>query len=134
MANAMYSLAKQEFLRGEQAYQTDLYRVVLIDTAVYTFSAAHTSYDDIASAVIGTESGLLTSKTTAAGVGGAANTTFPSVATAASVEALVVFLDTGTSADDVLICYIDDASAGLPVTPNGTDIDVNWASLEIFAI
>ena len=50
--------------------------------------------------------------------------TFTSV-TGASIEAIVLYKDTGTDATSPLIAFIDTAT-GLPITPNGGDIIVTW--------
>jgi hypothetical protein len=83
--------------------------------------------------VVGTESSALASKTFTNGTFDAADITFTAVS-GATVEAIVLFLDTGTAANDKLICYIDSASAGLPVTPNGGDINVVWNGSGIFSL
>ena len=62
-----------------------------------------------------------------AGSGGAADAndvTFTSV-TGASIEAIVLYKDTGTDSTSPLIAFIDTAT-GLPITPNGGDIIVTW--------
>jgi len=50
--------------------------------------------------------------------------TFTSV-TGASIEAIVLYKDTGTDSTSPLIAFIDTAT-GLPITPNGGDIIVTW--------
>jgi hypothetical protein len=40
----------------------------------------------------------------------------------------VLYKHTGSDATARLIAYIDTASSGLPVTPNGGDIVVQWDS------
>ena len=45
--------------------------------------------------------------------------------TGASIEAIIIYSDTGTEATSPLIAYIDTAT-GLPITPNGGDIIVTW--------
>ena len=42
-----------------------------------------------------------------------------------SIEAIIIFKDTGNNATSPLIAYIDTAT-GLPITPNGGDIIVTW--------
>lgn len=132
MASVIYPKAKESFLSGAINLTTGVIRAVLIDTGTYTYNAAHNAYDDL-SGVVGTESGALASKTVVDGVFDAANVTFTAV-TGATVEAIVLFLDTGTPANDLLICYIDSASAGLPATPNGGDITIAWHASGIFAL
>lgn len=46
----------------------------------------------------------------------------------------MLFVDTGNAATDALICYIDSASSGLPVTPNGGDIVISWSASGIFTL
>lgn len=125
MASVWYPKAKEQFLQGGINLSTGVVRAVLIDTGTYTYNAAHNAYDDLAG-VVGTESGAFASKTFTDGVFDAADITFSAV-TGATVEAIVVFLDTGTPASDLLLLYIDSASSGLPATPNGGDIVVGWS-------
>ncbi|CPS24116.1 Bacteriophage protein [Mycobacteroides abscessus] len=54
----------------------------------------------------------------------AADASWPAV-TGLSGEAVVIFKDTGTAGTSRLIYYLDTAS-GLPVTPNGGDINIAW--------
>lgn len=99
-------------------------RAVLIDTGVYTYNAAHTAYDDL-SGVIGTESGAFTTKTFVGGLLDADDIVFSLVPGGADAEALVIFINTGVAANDLLVAYIDSA-VGLPVNPNGGDVNIGW--------
>jgi hypothetical protein len=131
MASVIYPNAKEQFLSGGIDLTTDVIRAVLIDTGTYTYSAAHEDYADL-SGVVGSESDAFGSKTVTDGVFDAANITFTAV-TGASVEAIVIFQDTGVAANDLLIAYIDSGT-GLPVTPNGGDITISWSGSGIFAL
>ena len=66
----------------------------------------------------------LTAKATTGGAADAADVTFTSVS-GASIEAIVLYVDSGSEATSALIAYIDTAT-GLPITPNGGDIIVTW--------
>jgi hypothetical protein len=132
MASVIYPKAKEELLQGNIDLATSTVRAVLIDTGTYTYNAAHNAYDDL-SGVVGSESGAFASKTFTDGVFDAADITFSSV-TGATAEAIVIFVDSGTPSTDLLIAYIDSASSGLPVTPNGGDITVTWNGSGIFAL
>ena len=135
MANALYDLARQSFLSQSPAldWDTDTIKVHLIDTGNYTVNLATHQYMNTntvpAAAKVGSAV-TLGSKTVAAGVADAADATFSAVS-GASVEAIIIWKDGGgggTSASgttDPLIAYIDTAT-GLPVTPNGGDITVQW--------
>ena len=132
MASALYPLAKQSLLSQNPSIDldTDTIKVALVDTGTYTYSAAHQYYSSV-SGVVGTPA-TLASKTVTSGVFDAADVTFTAV-TGASVEALIVYKDTGSAATSPLIAYIDSAT-GLPVTPNGGDITITWNASGIFAL
>jgi len=131
MASAIYVAFKQALLNGSVDLTTAVVRAVLIDTGTYTYSASHDFYNDL-SGVVGTESAALTSKTITNGVFDAADVTFSAV-TGNTVEAVVLFVDTGNVTTDRLICFLD-AGTGLPVTPNGGDINLVWNASGIFSL
>jgi hypothetical protein len=123
MVNALYDKGRQAFLNKDIDMVDDNIKAVLVDTRTYTVDlAAHDMHNDL-SGVIAT-SGNMASKTTTAGVFDAADLTFSSV-TGATVEAVVIYRDSGTSSTSELIAYIDTGT-GLPVTPNGGDITIAW--------
>lgn len=132
MASAIYPIAKKAFLDADIDLLVDTIRAVLIDTGAYTYSAGHDFYADLAG-VVGSESGAFASKTTTGGVFDAADITFTAV-TGNTVEAIVIFQDTGNPATDRLIAFIDSAASGLPATPNGGDITVSFHVSGIFAL
>jgi hypothetical protein len=131
MASVWYPKAKEGFLQGSYNLSSGVIRAVLVDTGVYTYSAAHDFYNDL-SGVVGTESAAFGSKTFTNGVFDAADISFTAV-TGATAEAIVVFLDTGNVATDALLLYIDTAT-GLPVTPNSGDINVVFNASGIAAL
>lgn len=124
MANALYKLGAQAILNGDIDWDTDVIKAALIDTGVYTVNLTTHQFRSSLTGVVGTDV-TLASVTKALGVLDAADPTWPAV-TGAAVEAIVLYKDTGTPATSPLLVYIDTASAGLPVTPNGGDITVNW--------
>lgn len=132
MASAIYPKYKEAILQS--AANTNMssgtVKAALIDTAVYTYSAAHEFYSSV-SGVIGTPATLGT-KTFTNGVFDAADTTWTAVS-GASVEAIIIYIDTGVAATSPLIAYIDSGT-GLPVTPNGGDIISTWNGSGIFAL
>lgn len=130
--SALYPKFKQELMKGNVDLETGVVRAVLIDTGVYTYDAAHDNYDDL-TGVVGTESPAFTTKSFVDGLFDADNIVFATV-TGNTVEALVIFLDTGVAANDKLVAYIDSASAGLPATPNGGDINITWNPSGIFQL
>lgn len=127
MANALYNKGREGFLDGTIDWDTNDIRVILIDTADYTFSQTHDNLDDVASASRVATSGALTGKTVLNGVADADNVTFTAV-TGDPCEAIIIYKHTGVETTARLIAYIDTASSGLPVTPNGGDITIAWAN------
>ena len=125
MANALFDKARQRFLEGQFNWNTDTIKAVLVDTGTYTVNlSAHEFLSDIGTGARITTSGAFTGKATVGGAADANDVTFTSV-TGASIEAIVLYKDTGTDATSPLIAFIDTAT-GLPITPNGGDIIVTW--------
>lgn len=131
MANKVYPLWKEALIQGgANSSLAGTLKVALVDTGTYTYNDAH-QFTSSLTGVVGTAQ-TLASKTYAAGVLDAADVTFTAV-TGASVEALVIYLDTGTAGTSRLVAYIDTGVTGLPVTPNGGDIPVVWNASGIVA-
>lgn len=125
MANALYDKGREGFLDGSIDWDTDDIRVILIDTDDYTVNlATHDNLDDIPAAARVATSGSLTGKSVTNGVADADDVVFSSVS-GDQCEALVIYKHTGSETTSRLIGYIDSAT-GLPVTPNGGDITVQW--------
>jgi hypothetical protein len=127
MANVIYDLGRESFLKGEISWDADNIVTVLVDLADYTANLATDQF--ITSVPAGARvavSGNLASKTTTDGSADAADVTFSSV-TGDISEALVIYQNTGVEGTSRLIAYIDTAT-GLPVTPNGGDIQVQWSA------
>lgn len=134
MANAIYEKWKEQLLQftTNNNLSSGTVKVALVDTGTYTFSQSHQFYSSVSSAVVGTPQ-TLGSKTFTGGVFDAADSTFTAVS-GSSVEALVIYIDTGSSATSPLVAYIDTSVTGLPVTPNGGDIGITWNASGIFKL
>jgi len=131
----MYPTFKELLIgTGGVNLDTDTIKVALVDTGTYTYSAAHDFYNDVSAGVVGTPQ-TIANTTIASGVFDGDNVTFTSV-TGNSVEALVIYKDTGNAATSNLIMYIDTGVTGLPVTPNGGNITITWdnGANKIFAL
>ena len=127
MANALYGKGRQKFLEGDIHWDTDNIKVVLVDLADYTLSIdVHEFLSSVPVAARVATSANLGTKTVTLGVADAADITFTAV-TGDPSEAVIIYLDTGDAATSPLIAYID-AATGLPVTPNGGDIEIVWDS------
>ena len=125
MQNTLFDFGREGFLDGQVSWSSNTIRAALIDTSAYTFSkATHQWLSDIPADARIAISGPFSGKTIAAGVAGAAAAVFTAV-TGPVCGAVVVYRDSGSPSSSRLIAYITQAN-GLPVTPNGFDITVNW--------
>lgn len=124
--NALYDKGREGFLAGDIDWDSDNIRAILIDVADYTVDLVNDEFlSDVPAPARVATSGNLTNKTVTDGVADADDVTFSAVS-GDSVEAIVVYQHTGTAGTSKLIAYIDTAQSGLPVTPNGGDIIVQW--------
>lgn len=125
MSNSLYGKGRQKFLDADIDWSVDTIKAVLVDTASYTVSIdVDEFYSTISAAVVGTPV-TLSSKTSTLGVADAADISFTGLSSAPSIEAIVIYKDTGTAATSPLIAYIDTAT-GLPVASGATQVDVTW--------
>jgi hypothetical protein len=138
MANAIYPKFKEAILQAAAnsslagSGTTGVY-AVLVDTGVYTYSAAHEFYSSVVAGAVGTEQEI-TTKTFTSGTFNGAAVTVPSV-TGATVEAIVIFIkNAGANTTWRLVEYKDTGVTGLPATPNGGNITISWNDSGIFGI
>ena len=125
MANTLYDYCRQRFLEAQINWMTDTIKVILVSTSAYTpQTAVHQYLADIPVSARIAGPVTLTAKATTGGAADAADCTFTSVS-GNTINAIVLYKDTGTEATSPLIAYIDTAT-GLPITPNGGDIIVTW--------
>ena len=134
MANALYPKWKEQLLQftANNNLSAGTAKVALIDTGTYTYSSAHQFWSSASSAAIGTPQ-TIGSKTFTDGLFDGADVTFPTV-TGSTAEALIIYIDTGTAGTSPLVSYIDTGVTGLPVTPNGGDISIQWNASGIFQL
>lgn len=135
MPTGLYDKGREAFLLGDIDWVADDIRVVLIDAQDYVVDlATHDFLDDVpAAARVGTPLTLL-SKTSVAGVADALDAILSSV-TGDQCEAVLIYQWLGSDAASRLIAYIDTGT-GLPVTPNGANITIEWsgAATRIFKL
>lgn len=125
MANALFDKGREGFLDGSIDWDTDTIKAVLVDHGVDTPVPATDQFlSDISAGARVAISPALTGKTVTNGVADADDVVLPTVS-GASCESIVLFKDTGSPATSRLIAFIDTAT-GLPVTPNGGDITIEW--------
>ena len=128
MANAVYPKFKAALLQGsadsdlDGSGNTGVY-VALIDSNDVSYNSAHEFYSDISAGVVGTPVELGT-KSYTGGLFDAADATLSAVS-GDTCEAIVLYRkNAGANTTWRLIAWIDTGVTGLPVTPNGNDIDL----------
>lgn len=133
MANRLYKKGKEQFAGGGINWTGDNIKCLLVDSGAYTVDTnTHDFLDDVPAGSRIATSGNLAGKTKTNGVCDANDVTFTAVSGVQS-EYLIVYKDTGTESTSPLIAFYDTAT-GLPVTPNGGDITVQWNASGMFEI
>lgn len=128
MTNQLWDAGREGFLDGTIDWDTATIKVSLVRG--YTFTAAHKFVSDLTATGTLVATATLASKTVAAGVADAADVTFTAVPTGTACSALAIYqTSAATGGADLaataqrLIAFIDVAT-GLPVTPNGGDVQI----------
>lgn len=141
MANAFYDYFINNLLKATTTppdFDTATLKLALIDHGTDTPAPTTDDfYNDISSGLVGAlSSGLssVTVGTVATGVVDAADLSPAfSAVSGNSAESLNLLKDTGTASTSDLIVYWDTAT-GLPLTPNGGDINVSFSASGLFKI
>lgn len=135
MANLIYPKYKEALIQGATniSLSSGNVKTVLIDLADYSYSATHQFLSDVAAAGRVATSANMTTKTTTNGLFDADDVSFSSV-TGDQSEALIIYIDTGTESTSRLVAFFDTGVTGLPVTPNGGNINVAWNASGIFQL
>lgn len=133
MANALYPSYKQLILGAGLNLTSLTINAALVDTGVVSYSAAHDNYDDISAGVIGTPVTLAGKSVTGGVFDSTTNPSFTGLVAAPTIEAVVIYYDSGSAATSTLIAWIDSAT-GLPVASGATQVDVTWDAAGIFTL
>jgi hypothetical protein len=127
MANALFDKGREGFLAGDIDWDGNTIKLVFVDHADDNPDVStDDNLDDIASAARVATSGALAGKTVTNGVADADDVTVNTVS-GDQFESICLFKDTGTESSSRLIAKIDTAT-GLPCTPNGGNITVQFDS------
>lgn len=121
MTNRLYAKGVDHMLTDVNLTSDNL-KSVLVDTNDYTpdFDADEFLSDIPAVARVATSANLTVTVT--AGVVDVNDHSYASVSGDVS-EALIIYKDTGNASTSPLLVYVDTAT-GLPVTPNGTNVNI----------
>lgn len=137
MPNQLYDTFKEGLLNKIFDMDTDIIKATLVDTATYTFSAAHDTYGggtpDVPDVEKVAVSGQLATPTITNGVFDTQDFTWSTV-TGDQSEAIILWDDTIAAPPDHLVAYYDQSITGMPVTPNGGDINVTVNGSGWFAL
>jgi hypothetical protein len=132
MTSALYPAWKEALLQASSnSALTGTVKAILVDTGTYTYNSAHDFLNDITGIAQSGGSNATITIDNKSYTSGRFDTsddtdTFTSVTAGNSVEALIIYIDTGTSSTSRLVAYIDGFAS---VTPNGGDITVDWSDI-----
>jgi len=139
MPNALYPKWKEAIIQATAnsalngSGATGVY-CALVDTGVYTYSAAHEFYSSL-SGIGGTPMEIGATKSYTNGVFDGADITYTAVAGVVSYEALVIYVQNAEANTTWrLVAFLDTGITGLPVTSNGGNIVVSWNASGIVAV
>jgi hypothetical protein len=136
MADTAYDLFLQALLAGTNDLATATIKLMLVNIAGGHYTPDFTTDQYLSVIASGDRiaaTSALTSVSITDGVFDAANTLWTAVASGPAAGAFVIYIDTGTPSTSPLLAYIDSYS-GLPVTPNGSNIDVSFTGSGIFTL
>jgi hypothetical protein len=139
MASVIYPLYKRGLLLGSSGLDldndtaTDGPYVVLIDTGTYTYSDTHQFYTSL-TGIVNVEQRITGPTISTAATFDGSDPTFTSVS-GASVEAVVIFRkNAGANTTWALVMYYDQPGGGLPLVPNGGNVQLTWNAAGIFTL
>ena len=129
MAQSLYTEGKQKIFEATFNWVSDTYQAILLPSA-YVFDGTDVFISDLGTILA---RATLASKTNTDGVLSAANPTFASVASGATVGSVVYAKNTGADATSPLL-FQDDELAGLPMATDGGDITIAFSASGVFTI
>lgn len=129
MASMLYENALKEFAQGNIVWKKSggsTIKAILVDADKYTASSAHQYLSSIASSArVGTPVTMSLIDAANGGVCDAEDVTFSDLTSTPTVEAVVIYKDTGSEATSPLIAFIDTGT-GLPTPAGVNSIIVRW--------
>lgn len=139
MANGRFDVYAENVLGGgahggtRVDFDADTIKAVLVDAADDTLDI--TVDEDLADLVAGARvsTATISGFTNTNGVLDATDTTFTSV-TGDQSEHVYIYKDTGVESTSLMIVKFDTFSSGMPVTPNGGNIVLQYNASGIFTI
>ena len=128
----IYDNARQYFASGSINLATSTIGVTLVNTTLYTFSAAHDFLNDIPTAArIATSS--LTNVAVASGRLDADNLKISAVAVNSVINGMVLFVS-ATDSSKAPLLFIQSEGTGFPLTPDGGTVTITFPSSDPFIL
>lgn len=119
---AIYNLWKEALLQASANSSLGGTVKVKPVTSGYTLSQTHQFLSDIsAGSVSGATDQTLASKTYTTGKFTSSAVTYTAVTTGSTINAVILYIDTGTGTTSRLVAYLD----GISVVTNGGDVTIN---------
>ncbi len=134
MTNRIYHNYANKMLGSSSAFhaladlENDTIKVYLLDAGTHSTSLSGDVDEADVTDIAILASATVTGGSITSGTFDAADTTFTAVPGSTTGEEIVLWFDSGTATTSPLIANFDNASAGLPVTPNGGNIVIEWAA------
>jgi hypothetical protein len=138
MANVIYDKYKEAVLTSatDSSLTAGSVKVTLVDSGTTEFRSTDEFYSDLSNTDLGIlETADLTNVTCINGVLDADDVLFTDVAnTSIDAEALLLWIDTADANTSRLVAWMDTNINGLPITPDGSNVDIIWSSSGIFKL
>ena len=134
MTDAIYPKYKEALLSraADVALDSETVKVSLVDTDILSYSSLDQYYSDLdANGVIGTAT--LANVDVTNGVLDADDVSIVPDSNTES-EALLLWIDTANTETSRLVAWLDDSVTGLPITPNGSNVEITWNASGIFQL
>ena len=128
MASGIYKKAIGSQLRADIDLINDAISCALVNANYAPDLINDQSLEDIPEAAIVREGLLINTSVDADNIFRADDITYTLVSSDTDVVGVVLFLEKRTFIDSKLICYLDNAPE-FPITPDGTDITINWDAI-----
>jgi len=140
MANAIYPKYKEALLTGDSniSLSSGTVKISLVDADTTAYSSLNQFYSDLdANGIITTVT--MSNKTVTNGVFDADDVTFTSVTANTSLtdgigDSLLIWIDTTDENTSRLVAWLDTNISGLPITPDGSNVDITWNASGIFQL
>jgi len=138
MANVIYDKYKEAVLTSDtdSSLIDGNLKITLVDSGTTEFRSTDEFYSDLSNTDLGIlETADMTNVTCLNGVLDADDVLFTDVAnTAIDAEALLLWIDTTDANTSRLVAWLDTNISGLPITQDGSNVDITWSSSGIFKL